>query len=111
MILIKKAFSMKKKIKLTKEQKQMIDEITVTADTGATNGNIAQAVQNAQNNAKRSGIRNASVLIPANEGKNEETVVSEMRLTKEDVKNIRRQILRENSITYKKSQLNEMFKK
>ena len=42
---------MKKKIKLTKEQKQMIDEITVTADTGATNGNITQAVQNAGTSA------------------------------------------------------------
>lgn len=103
---------MKKKIKLTKEQKQMIDEITVTADTGATNGNITQAVQNAQNNAKKSGVRNPSVLIPANENKKPKgNNISEMKFTKNDIKNIKREILKENSTVYKKKELNEMFKK
>lgn len=91
----------------------MIDEITITADTGATNGNITQAVQNAQNNAKKSGLRNASILIPANENKDSKNTsnISEMKLTKGYIKDIKRQILRENSVTYKKSQIDKMFKK
>lgn len=104
---------MKKKIKLTKEQKQIIDEIAVTADTGATNGNITQAVQNAQNAAKKSGLRNASVLIPpTTESKsNDSKVIKEIKITKGEVKNIKRNILKENSTVYKKKQIHEMFNK
>ena len=88
----------------------MLDEIAVTADTGATNGNISQAVQNAQNAARKSGLRNASVLIPPTTESKDNIKIDEIKLTKEDIKAIKHKILMENSTVYKKGELNKLLK-
>lgn len=91
---------MKKKIKISKEQKENINEISVMADTGMTNGNVQQAVQNAQTNAQRSGVRNVSVVIPP---------VNETILTKKQVENIKLKIIKENAKTFKKRELTSIL--
>lgn len=58
---------MGRRVIFTNEQKKMLDEISVVADTASTNGNIGLAVQNAQQNAEREGARNVSVVVPPNE--------------------------------------------
>lgn len=101
---------MKKKIKITKSQKDTINELNVVADTGATGGNINQAVQNAQNTAKQSGVNNASVVIPPkNEGKNVKPVMEKV-LSKKEIESMRIKVLKENAKKFTKAQLDEMLK-
>lgn len=101
---------MKKKIKITKSQKDNINELNVVADTGATGGNINQAVQNAQNTAKQSGVRNASVVIPPkNEGKKAKPVMEKV-LSKKEIESMRIKVLKENAKRFTKAQLDEMLK-
>ena len=90
----------RRKIVLTKEQKEQLDEINVMADTASTGGNITQAVQNAQNAAKRQGINNPSVVIPP---KNESFFT-----TKEEMLRTRLQMIKE-AKSFTKDELIELI--
>lgn len=101
---------MKKKIKITKSQKDTINELNVVADTGATGGNINQAVQNAQNTAKQSGVSNASVVIPPKNESKKVKPVMEKVLSKKEIESMRIKVLKENAKRFTKAQLDEILK-
>lgn len=103
---------MKKKIKITASQKDKLNEISVVADTGSTGGNVTQAVTNAQKDAKQSGVRNASVVVPPTT----ESILSNKKLTehivtKRDLENLRMEHIKKTCKRYKKGELNEILLK
>lgn len=94
-----------KKIKITKEQcDHAIEEgVSLNVNTGSTNGNINQAVQNTKNDARQSGINPNKVgfNIPAQESKT---------YTKKEIKEMRISNLLRNSIVMTKKELSEKIK-
>lgn len=94
-----------KKIKLTKEQNEYLKEaVNVTVNTGATNGNLQQAVQNAKTEVQKSGINPNKVgyNIPAQES---------VCYTKKQLKEARTRNAIKNSERFTKKQLDKILKR
>lgn len=77
-----------RKIKITKEQHELAikEAVSLTVNTGSTNGNINQAIQNTKRDAQRSGINPNKVgySIPAQEN----VVVSKKAIKEMRIKNL-----------------------
>lgn len=77
-----------RKIKITKEQHELAikEAVSLTVDTGSTNGNINQAIQNTKRDAQRDGINPNKVgyNIPAQEN----VVVSKKAIKEMRIKNL-----------------------
>lgn len=77
-----------RKIKITKEQHELAikEAVSLTVNTGSTNGNINQAIQNAKRDAQRDGINPNKVgyNIPAQEN----VVVSKKAIKEMRIKNL-----------------------
>lgn len=94
-----------KKIKLTKKQEKYIKEaVNITVNTGSTNGNVQQAVQNAKNDAQRAGINVNKVgfNIPAKES---------VMYTKKKIEEIKLKNILNKSEMFTKKDLSELLKK
>lgn len=77
-----------RKIKITKEQHELAikEAVSLTVNTGSTNGNINQAIQNTKRDAQRNGINPNKVgySIPAQEN----VVVSKKAIKEMRIKNL-----------------------
>lgn len=77
-----------RKIKITKEQHELAikEAVSLTVNTGSTNGNINQAIQNTKRDAQRNGINPNKVgyNIPAQES----VVVSKKAIKEMRIKNL-----------------------
>lgn len=94
-----------KNIKITKEQNEYIKEaVSLTVNTGATNGNIQQAVQNTKNDAMKSGINPNKVAynIPAKES---------IEYTKKQIEEAKLKKVLNKSKKFTKKEISEMFEK
>lgn len=73
-----------KKIKITKEQHELAikEAVSLTVNTGSTNGNVNQAIQNTKRDAQRDGINPNKVgyNIPAQESVVSKKTIKEMRI-------------------------------
>lgn len=73
-----------KKIKITKEQHELAikEAVSLTVNTGSTNGNVNQAIQNTKRDAQRDGINPNKVgyNIPAQESVVSKKAIKEMRI-------------------------------
>lgn len=73
-----------KKIKITKEQHELAikEAVSLTVNTGSTNGNVNQAIQNTKRDAQRVGINPNKVgyNIPAQESVVSKKAIKEMRI-------------------------------
>lgn len=73
-----------KKIKITKEQHELAikEAVSLTVNTGSTNGNVNQAIQNTKRDALRDGINPNKVgyNIPAQESVVSKKAIKEMRI-------------------------------
>lgn len=73
-----------KKIKITKEQHELAikEAVSLTVNTGSTNGNVNQAIQNTKREAQRNGINpnKVSYNIPAQESVVSKKAIKEMRI-------------------------------
>lgn len=73
-----------KKIKITKEQHELAikEAVSLTVNTGSTNGNVNQAIQNTKREAQRDGINPNKVgyNIPAQESVVSKKAIKEMRI-------------------------------
>lgn len=73
-----------KKIKITKEQHELAikEAVSLTVNTGSTNGNVNQAIQNTKRDAQRHGINPNKVgyNIPAQESVVSKKAIKEMRI-------------------------------
>lgn len=73
-----------KKIKITKEQHELAikEAVSLTVNTGSTNGNVNQAIQNTKRDAQRNGINPNKVgyNIPAQESVVSKKAIKEMRI-------------------------------
>lgn len=73
-----------KKIKITKEQHELAikEAVSLTVNTGSTNGNVNQAIQNTKRDAQRKGINPNKVgyNIPAQESVVSKKAIKEMRI-------------------------------
>lgn len=91
-----------KKIKITKEQHELAikEAVSLTVNTGSTNGNVDLAIQNTKRDAQKSGINPNKVgfNIPA-----QESVI----VTKKDIKEMRIKNLLKNAKTISKKELTE----
>lgn len=91
-----------KKIKITKEQHELAikEAVSLTVNTGSTNGNVDLAIQNTKRDAQKSGINPDKVgfNIPA-----QESVI----VTKKDIKEMRIKNLLKNAKTISKKELTE----
>lgn len=95
-----------KKIKITKEQHELAikEAVSLTVNTGSTNGNVDLAIQNTKRDAQKSGINPNKVgfNIPA-----QESVI----VTKKDIKEMRIKNLLKNAKTISKKELTEKIVK
>lgn len=95
-----------KKIKITKEQHELAikEAVSLTVNTGTTNGNVDLAIQNTKRDAQKSGINPNKVgfNIPA-----QESVI----ITKKDIKEMRIKNLLKNAKTISKKELTEKIVK
>lgn len=95
---------MPKKITITEEQYNLVKEaIEVNADLGAANGDIAQAVKTAYQEAERQGLKDYTVSVPAKNAEN-----SSRLITKKDLIENRLKKLKANSLLFT---VNDFIKK
>lgn len=99
-----------KKIKITKEQHELAikEAVSLTVNTGSTNGNVNQAIQNTKRDAQRDGINPNKVgyNIPAQESVVSKKAIKEMRI-KNLLKNATVMTKKEISEKINSSKLNE----
>lgn len=93
---------MSRKFRISEEQynKLMAEDVTLTADVAATNGDVKQAVDNTKREAQKNGVdlNKANIEIPASDNNLSES--NNILITKKTLVENRLKVLKENSILY-----------